>query len=268
MSATGIVIYAGGVLAAGLAVGLGHVVERTVRRSPRDVRPTIFNIACFAPGSFIQGLLLPLAGAASTLMINRFGGGLFVLPSHGWALPIGVGIYLVATDFAEYSYHRAQHAAPLLWSLHSYHHSDEAMDISTTLRHFWADRILKQLTVFSAVAVIFRVDPVILTLYGSASVYNYVVHMDVGLGFGRWSWLLNSPRYHRLHHSRLAEHEGCNYAALLPIFDVLAGTYRRPSAGEYPPTGLVETGGPSSILEALAWPLRRRVFGDHHLKTT
>jgi sterol desaturase/sphingolipid hydroxylase (fatty acid hydroxylase superfamily) len=74
----------------------------------------------------------------------------------------------------------------------------------------------------------------------------------VPLNFGKLSWLLNSPAYHRRHHSSLPEHFNSNYAALLPIWDVLAGSYRRPDS--MPPTGLA--GAPSNIAQAMLWPIR------------
>lgn len=38
------------------------------------------------------------------------------------------------------------------------------------------------------------------------------------MGLGRFCWVLNSPQYHRLHHSPSPEHFNCNFAAQLPIF--------------------------------------------------
>jgi hypothetical protein len=69
--------------------------------------------------------------------------------------------------------------------------------------------------------------------------------------------VLNSPQYHRVHHSSLAMHYDKNFAALFPIFDVIFGTAYRPQAGEYPPSGLHEDEGPRSVFEATVWPLRR-----------
>jgi sterol desaturase/sphingolipid hydroxylase (fatty acid hydroxylase superfamily) len=61
-----------------------------------------------------------------------------------------------------------------------------------------------------------------------------------------------------MHHSALPEHFDCNYAALLPIYDVLGGAYRRPRAGEYPATGLDTGELPHSFVQAVIWPLRDR----------
>ncbi len=240
------------VVGSGLCVAIGYFIEQRRDRSPRA---TLFNMACFVPASFLQGLLSPLIAGVTVLVVNALGGGAIVLPSRGWGLLVGAVVYVVAMDGMEYLFHRAQHKIPALWSMHALHHSDATFNVSTTVRHFWADRLLKMLTIYLISGCIFRVSPVILTIYSVFCYYNYVLHLDVGLAFGRWSWLLNAPRYHRLHHSRLPGDENCNFAALLPIFDVLSGAYRRPLPGEHPPTGLADEPGPTSVMEAMVWPL-------------
>jgi sterol desaturase/sphingolipid hydroxylase (fatty acid hydroxylase superfamily) len=71
------------------------------------------------------------------------------------------------------------------------------------------------------------------------------------MNFGRWSWLLNCPDYHRIHHSSDPAHYNTNFAALLPVFDVLFGTYR--PATTRPATGLARNVG--SLREMLLWPI-------------
>jgi sterol desaturase/sphingolipid hydroxylase (fatty acid hydroxylase superfamily) len=38
--------------------------------------------------------------------------------------PLAVIAFFLVVDLGEYLFHRAQHAIPLLWALHSLHHSD------------------------------------------------------------------------------------------------------------------------------------------------
>lgn len=171
----------------------------------------------------------------------------------GGALPLWLAfpIFLVVRDFGEFAYHLAQHRVPWLWAMHSLHHSDPEMAALTTQRHFWGDQVLKQLTIWSAAFMVIRPTPAMLALWGMVNLWNLAVHADLPIDFGRWSWLLNAPGYHRRHHSRLPEHYDSNFAALLPIFDVLFGTYRR---GEgFPPTGLERK--PESLAELIVWPL-------------
>ena len=210
-------------------------------------------------------LLSPLAQLAllnlsvfETALINAGGGGLVDLR----ALPfwLGLPIYLVAADFGEYLYHRAQHAIPWLWEMHSLHHSDRALHAASAMRHFWMEPFLKSVTIWLAVALLFRADGAILTAYALIGFWNLVTHANLRFGFGPLSWMWNSPQYHRLHHGVDPRHHNANFAALLPIFDVLSGAYHRPARGEYPATGL--DGVAATPVEVLVWPVR------HRLKTT
>jgi sterol desaturase/sphingolipid hydroxylase (fatty acid hydroxylase superfamily) len=255
-----------GLLAAGALIAVGALAERrfaAIRPTARRPGALAFNLLYYAPASLLQALLKPAVAAVTVLTVNRLGGGLVALPSHGagalggWGgLFLGLAVYLLAMDLGEYLFHRAQHSIPWLWAMHSLHHSDEAFNVSTTVRHFWLDIVVKSLTVYLAVGLVFKADPRIVGLYSVVSAWNYVAHMNVRLGFGRWAFLFNAPQYHRVHHSSRPEDRDCNFAALLPIFDVITGAYRPPAPGDYPQTGLGDEAGPASVLAALAWPLR------------
>lgn len=173
------------------------------------------------------------------------------------ALPfwLGLPLFLLVRDFTEWLFHYAQHKLPWLWAMHSLHHSDPEMTALTTNRHFWGDRLVKSLTIWPLATMIIDQTDAIFKVYMVLALYNYFIHANLKVDFGRWSWLLNSPAYHRRHHSRLAEHYDTNFAALFPIFDVIFGTYRRPDG--WPPCGLDE-GAPASLFDLATWPVRGR----------
>jgi len=254
--ATIVETFLAGLVAAGAFIAVGLLVERRFA-ARASMAPTLgFNLLHYAPASLIQALLRPAAGALTVLAANGLGGGLVVLPTRGWGLLLGLVVYLVAMDLGEYLFHRAQHRFAWLWAMHSLHHSDEAFHVSTAIRHFWLDIFLKTFTIYLVVGVLFKADARIVALYGVLTSYNYFTHMNVRVGFGRWAWVLNAPQYHRRHHSSRPEDRDCNFAALLPVFDVLTGAYRAPGPGYYPETGLDEGESPRSVLSALIWPLR------------
>ena len=217
------------------------------------------NLHAWTLGLLTQFALSPAMGAVVTAVVNRAGGGLIALPSHGWGLLVGVTLYLLAMDLGEYLFHRAQHRLPWLWAWHSLHHSDTTFDASTTVRHFWLDPFLKSVTVWLAVGLLFKAPAPIGLIYGAATFYNFVIHSNTRLDLGRWSWLLNAPGYHRLHHSASPEHFDINFAALLPIFDVLSGTYRPARPGERPATGLDTGDRPTTAAEVALWPVRLKL---------
>ncbi|MBC2650943.1 sterol desaturase family protein [Novosphingobium aerophilum] len=166
---------------------------------------------------------------------------------------LALPIFILVRDFLEFFYHYAQHRIPALWAMHSLHHSDPEMTALTTNRHFWGDQLIKGLTIWSATSMITTSTFPLMATYAWMSLYNYFIHANLKVDFGRWSWVLNCPAYHRRHHSRLPEHYDTNFAALFPIWDVLFRTYRRPDG--WPPCGLDE-GAPQSLGDLFAWPLR------------
>jgi sterol desaturase/sphingolipid hydroxylase (fatty acid hydroxylase superfamily) len=223
-------------------VALVAIVIVAERRSGRPAGDWWLNLVCWALG---------------------LGGGLLVLPHFlrwtggslidGAALPFWAAfpLYLVVRDLGEYLFHRAQHRVPLLWAMHSLHHSDPDVNVLTTQRHFWGEQLLKSCTIWAAAAMFVSPTPALLVAYAAVSLWHFFAHANLPISFGRWSWVLNSPGYHRRHHSRLPEHYDSNFAALFPVFDVIAGTYHKPDG--FPPTGLDRA--PKSMAELVVWPL-------------
>lgn len=201
------------------------------------------NIQAWVFGTFTGLSILPLFHALH-------------LPSliDGAALPFWLAFpaYLVVRDLLEYLYHRAQHSIPVLWAMHSLHHSDPEMSALTTQRHYWGDQLVKSASIWPLSAMIIAPSPAMFAAFAFVSLWNFVAHARLDVSFGPLSWLLNSPAYHRRHHSLLPEHYNSNFAALFPIFDVICGSYNRPEG--WPPTGLARK--PENFMELVVWPLR------------
>jgi sterol desaturase/sphingolipid hydroxylase (fatty acid hydroxylase superfamily) len=244
-----------GPLWAMLAVRL--VPERIWPAQPARPASDRINLLVWLAYMAAQFGLGPAFGGLITLAVNGAGGGLIVLPSTGWGLLVGAAVYLAAMDLAEYAFHRAQHAVPALWAMHSLHHSDPHFDSTTSARHFWAEPVIKSLTVWLAVGMLLKASPAIVALYAAATYLNVLIHSNTRLDLGRCWWLINTPAYHRLHHSASPEHWNCNFAALLPVYDLIFGGWRRPAPDERPSTGLDTGEAPSGPLEAVLWPVRR-----------
>jgi sterol desaturase/sphingolipid hydroxylase (fatty acid hydroxylase superfamily) len=204
-----------------------------------DWRNNLVAWAMLLAGTFFFAPLLPLWQGHALVDGSTL--------SFWWALPI----YIVVHDLGEYLYHRAQHRIPVLWAMHALHHSDTSLSVLTTQRHFWGDPLIKTVTVWSAASLIISPTFPLVLAYTLLSLWNFATHSALRIDFGRWSWLLNSPAYHRRHHSSLPEHYDSNFAALLPIFDVIAGSYHRPDG--FPPTGLDSK--PKSMIEIALWPI-------------
>jgi len=231
-----------------LLAALLTMFERAWPARPEPAQRRL-NLAIWSLRLLVGLAVLPRLSAAATA-VGRAAGlpGLHLAdwpPLLGW-----VGFFLLM-DLGEYLFHRAQHAWPLLWRLHAVHHSDPCVNATTTERHWWGDGLIKAVTIWPVVLLIAQPTPAMGGAWVLASLYNYLAHANLPLSFGRWSFVLNSPAYHRLHHARAEADHGANFAALFPIYDVIFGSYRRPKG--FAATGL--DGPPRGLAWAL-WPLR------------
>src|SRR5579862_5265468 len=123
----------------GIQVGLvivGFGIERWRPARAPDVRSLRLNLAYIAALRLLYGVVFPLSTALTLLLVNALGGGLITLPDSGIGLVFAIPCYALAVDGAEYLFHRAQHRFPLLWAMHTLHHSDRAVNVSTAPRHF------------------------------------------------------------------------------------------------------------------------------------
>jgi sterol desaturase/sphingolipid hydroxylase (fatty acid hydroxylase superfamily) len=239
-----------------IAFAAGLIIERLApaeRSQPaRDVALNIGSSLVTQGYIILQG---PLIAVCTTLLLNRVGLGFITLPAHGWLLVSSAAAYLIARDFMEYVFHRAQHAFPFLWAMHSFHHSDRAVNITTAFRHFWFERTLHAFVVALPVSLLFNAPPEVLLIYSLSTWNDYFNHINVRLSLGPFWTVINGPQYHRIHHSLLPEHWNRNFAAHFPVFDIIFGTYYRPKPGEFPPTGL-DNDRQEKFADAVLWPFR------------
>jgi sterol desaturase/sphingolipid hydroxylase (fatty acid hydroxylase superfamily) len=250
-----LVLICGAIVPLMVVVGLGLLVEKIRPVTELQMRGVVFNLNYSVVSRLFQAAVSPAISGMFISLVNGAGGSLLVLPARGWGLVAAVAAYTIVMDFGEFIFHRAQHRFPVLWAMHSLHHSDPAVNVSTTERHYWAEQVLKAGSIYLAVALLFKTNPLVIHWYGLISLSNAFFHMNLRVSFGRCALLLNSPQYHRIHHSRLPEHRDRNFAALFPIFDILTGSYYAARRDEYPPTGLYDQDKPSGVMESLVWPL-------------
>ncbi|MGF6770360.1 sterol desaturase/sphingolipid hydroxylase (fatty acid hydroxylase superfamily) [Paraburkholderia sp. GAS199] len=239
-------------MAIGAALERRRPIELLQSRSAQRL-----NIVYAAIYTAIVEGLRPLTAAATVAIVNGLGGGMVVLASHGWGALASFVIVLLTIDVLEYAFHRLQHTWPLLWKLHSLHHSALDLNVTVTLRHHWLEALIKGCLMYPLVGVLFKVDPVIV---GATTfvfmIGNYFVHLNLRVDLGRYTIWVNNPQFHRLHHSSRPEHFDHNFTQLLPLWDHLFGTLWIPAKHEWPATGLDDGVQPRSLFSALSWPLR------------
>ena len=225
-------------------------VQRKLPRSINLLAAVVWNAAVRA--------FSPVVTIVTVLMVNDFGGGWIELPSQGLGLVAGFVVFALSQDLAAYLFHRAEHAVPGMWAMHSLHHSDRHFDASTGILHHWGAPLLSSLTTSLPLALLFKTPPADLALWGLMGHHVYLMHANIKWDFGRFWWLLTSPVYHRTHHSALPEHFNCNYASLFPMWDVIFGSARHVELHSLPPVGLGEGSEARSLLDIVFWTSRSK----------
>lgn len=184
-----------------------------------------------------------------------------------WLIPVSIGddslagqalallTFAVLLDLALTATHRLQHEFSALWAAHRLHHSDQVVDVTTSVRLHVVDLVVANIVVAALFAFViplpYVATPALMLLPYCWLYYN---HLNVEFGHGRLWWLLTSPNFHRLHHEQIERGVGCNFAHIFPVWDLLGGTARRPMTGESVQVGL--TGWrPQSVAEMLLEPI-------------
>ena len=227
------------------------------------IQNLVFNLLCtilFFAGDMAAGTLFSFYLAR---MIRALpGAGLFALPTPNRLtllyVVVATALWIAATDFFCYWWHRLQHTSAWLWALHEVHHSEEQLNVTSAYRHHWLEAPFKTVAVVAPITYLFVPIPAI-----AASVFlaglglTCFAHLNARIGFGPLNWMLLTPQMHRIHHSRQSRHRDRNFAFVLPLWDVLFGTYYHPTPTEYPATGLASGERVETTWQAIAWPFLR-----------
>ena len=222
-------------------------------------RSNALNLCAFLLTFTSQFAAGPVVRLVATALANRVGTAVLSFPDHGLGVVAGFFAYFLLMELGEYWFHRAEHIFPWMWSLHSLHHADPEFDSTTAGIHHWLPPLLHTFMVSLPVGLLFKVPASYVLLYSVLSYHVYLMHSNLKLDFGRLSWLVTSPSYHRLHHSSVPEHYNRNYAFILPIWDVVFGSYRPARPGEWPKVGLGPDQEPRGVADLVCWPIRNLI---------
>ncbi|MBS0557331.1 MAG: sterol desaturase family protein [Proteobacteria bacterium] len=180
---------------------------------------------------------------------------------------LAFGIYYAANDLAYYWMHRAQHAIPWWWALHSMHHSQRQVNCWTNSRVSWLDVVIES-CLLATVGLVMGVDVgqfAVLVLL--TQLVQDLAHTNTRLGFGRYlDRLIVDPRFHRQHHWLPDPSQpplpDCNFGQVLSIWDNLFGTARYVRATRASGVGdaMIDADNHHGML-AMQWFCLRRFVG-------
>jgi len=195
----------------------------------RPARPLSYRTALRAdlPALAIYGLLfLPVSMYLSRAFARPE---LFVF--HGLLeLPLVVRLilYYVLADLGLYGVHRLMHSR-YFWRVHRWHHSPPYMYWLAGIRATVPNQLLFNLP-FALCAPLLHGAPgwLFMLIFAEGFFQNNWMHMNVTWR-SRWlEWVLVTPRYHHVHHSRDPHHHTANLGSRLTVWDRLFSTYVDP----------------------------------------
>ncbi|MBF2050437.1 MAG: sterol desaturase family protein [Leptolyngbya sp. IPPAS B-1204] len=256
-------------LTAFLLYGIFIVVERICPAEPHQpFRKILFNLQWYVLYSVVSlGMIqLGLNLVVPTLQ-QWLGAPLWHIPApkNIWGYGLAVLAYFLATDFFYYWFHRAQHQIPLLWEQHKFHHSDTALNVTSTRRVHWLEDPLVILFVALPIGLLLRFDGLELGILAFVEIlWLQFIHMNLRLELSWLGRIIVGPQHHRLHHSFLREHLDRNFAVFFPVWDMVFGTYYKPRRHEFPATGLASGETYDQLWIGFILPLREW-FGPGYL---
>ena len=215
-------------------IGVAGFLLLVLIESVRPFRPE-------GPGRWRRRLINIFIASTNALLLSIVLGGLLVSAYHACALyrfgllaALGidgwtnVAFTMVALDGVTYAWHRAYHGLPGLWRMHRVHHSDRALDVTSSGRFHLTEMGLSALFRLSVIAVLGASVAAVVIFEIVFGLFNQLEHANLRLPPRLEAWLrpvVVTPDMHRIHHFQDTRYTNSNYGTIFSWWDRLFGTY-------------------------------------------
>jgi len=200
-----------------------------LRRQQKFFRKNWLNdlVTLLANAVVVTFGLIFLITAISALLRLAVPGDFFALV-RAQPLWLQVVEVLILADLGFYLAHRAFHAVPFLWRVHSVHHSIEELDWLAAFRVHPLDQILTKGASFLPVLVLGFSDAAVLIFAVIYKWQSVAIHSNNRIALGPLRYLFASPHFHHWHHANEPAALDKNFAGQLPFLDWAFGTLHLP----------------------------------------
>jgi sterol desaturase/sphingolipid hydroxylase (fatty acid hydroxylase superfamily) len=133
-------------------------------------------------------------------------------------------------DLIRYWLHRLFHSVPWLWRLHSLHHADSDLDVSTSFRHHPVEFVVGSGLFWLALVITGFPTDIAAAYLICASILSCLQHGNIGLLAPLEPVLQRvvvTPDMHRLHHSVVSDESNTNFGFVFSFWDRLFATHRQ-----------------------------------------
>ena len=205
------------------------LIEHAATQQPvlAKLRHTSINMLYMSAVLPIQIIMMMLCVGTAQWVTPHHWGLIYLLP-HAENPWIKFGVAFLMLDFLDYVYHFTAHRFEPLWKLHLLHHTDRAVDVSTTFRENPGETLVRTcfflLWIFICGA---SVEVLVLrqTFETFANVSQHTVFRLPRRAARIVGWLFVTPNLHHAHHHCRLPGTNCNYGDVLSIWDRIFGTY-------------------------------------------
>ncbi|GJL92902.1 sterol desaturase family protein [Hyphococcus sp.] len=223
---TGGLVYLAAVLASAFVIELLAPWRKGVKI---DMARWLRNASMAAYGTILLSLIPFIAayGAAVSAETNGIG----ALNQFGAPLWAKLIISVAVLDLMAYGQHRALHKWYIFWRAHRAHHTDEHIDLTTSLRFHPFETLFRAIIELGVVLTIGIPPEGILLSYMVQVFANTISHTNATLPLAVdkiVSRVFTTPQIHRLHHSTNVDHQFTNFGTVFTLWDQLFGTYLSP----------------------------------------
>jgi sterol desaturase/sphingolipid hydroxylase (fatty acid hydroxylase superfamily) len=220
---------------------------------------------------FVYWIMLPLTSRVVTVLSVGVGVVPVVFLVHGsmepsvieagfgplsrWPLWQQAVAILILGDFLGYWMHRLFHRGRL-WRLHAIHHSSTDLDWLSSVRVHPLNDVLTRIVSTVPVLALGFAPLAVAAAIPWLTLMAFVLHSNVDWDWGPLRRVIASPRFHRWHHSDEIAARDKNFAGLLPLWDILFGTYHMPRDRVATTFGTEER-VPDGVLGQMMFPFRK-----------
>lgn len=225
-------------------------------RPKDDLLADLAYFVALAPASALLG------GTLASLLVDALHRGspatlrLEVWP-EAWFPFLQVFLACWLAELGHYWAHRLGHELPLLWRLHSIHHSARRLYWLNATRFHPLDLMLLGFLQALPLELLGIPPGIYLAYFVASSCYGQLQHGNVDVDTRLFSHLFATPELHRWHHSRHPEEGNTNYGAILIFWDQLFRTRFWPGKPITEPVGIGDMPRfPDHLLDQLLAPFR------------
>ncbi|ASQ90308.1 sterol desaturase [Prosthecochloris sp. GSB1] len=194
------------------------------------------NLAILLPGSLLMAAFLEYS--------VRLWPGI-----RGFELPIVAQtlLILLLIDLWMYLWHRLNHTVDFFWRFHSVHHSDPALDVTSSWRFHSVEIFFSEslkLPVFALIGADIG-DVLLYSMLMTPVIEFHHSNVSIPEALDRaLRAVIPTPFMHRIHHSVLRSEHDSNYGSMLSVWDRLFGSYRMKTSIRNMPLGLENESAP------------------------